>query len=59
VQDGEKGDLPAEIFFITGKALQGLGDSLKEKRVERLFVPERKIVELFGNGKDDMKVVYG
>jgi hypothetical protein len=59
VEDGEKGDFTAEIFFIAGKTLERLGDRLEQNRIERLFIPERECVEFFGNGKDDMEVMHG
>jgi hypothetical protein len=59
VKDGEKGDLSAEIFIITGETLRRLGDRLEQERIKRFFVPERESVELPGNGKDDVEIVHG
>src|SRR5271157_4780957 len=59
MKDGEKGHFPAEIFFVVRKSLKRFGDCLEENSVKRFFITERKGIKLFGNGKDDMEIVYG
>ena len=54
---GEKTDLGSQMFGVGSNGGRGLGRGSKQNAVNNLFVLVSDGSDLFGDGKDDMKIV--
>ena len=56
---GGKSRFTAESFIISGKRLQGILDTCKQKGVYGFLIPPAQVSKLFGNGKGDQEIRGG
>lgn len=59
VQDGEEADLRAEVAGIGGDGGESGGACGEQDLVQRRFVAQDQVVELLGDGENDVMVVDG
>jgi hypothetical protein len=59
VQDSEETDARAQMFGVAGNGEQGFGSGPEQDVVNRLFVVESDLGDLFGNRENHVEVSHG